>query len=194
MKNNFLQTPSKPGVLQGKHFPYTRWSQISRIGKSLCLPKYLFCYREIRSKNINNVDLHPKVLEANKRKNDDGKIFKKISYFYYRSYRSSPVKRQRTLNAWCDSELNNHDHRVCSYTIKVMKSDRFIMGNSIHICSTNITSEEYRLKKHQGDWRTFFTDHIKSITWPLQTAFHEHYQEDIVDLTLPSPSGEGKVE
>ena len=36
-------------------FPYTRWSQISRIGKSLCLLKNIFCYRE------NQLQMHPSI-------------------------------------------------------------------------------------------------------------------------------------
>ena len=43
MKENFL-------LVRKNIFPYTRWSQISRIGKSLCLLKNIFCYREIIEK------------------------------------------------------------------------------------------------------------------------------------------------
>ena len=53
MKNNFSSDTNKTRCLARENiFPYTRWSQISRIGESLCLPKNLFCYREISSKNI----------------------------------------------------------------------------------------------------------------------------------------------
>ena len=54
MKNNFLQTPSKPGVLQGKTISHISDEGRSvGLAESLCLPKYLFCYREIRSKDRN---------------------------------------------------------------------------------------------------------------------------------------------
>ena len=47
MKKFFSSDTIKPRCLGGKNiFPYTRWSQISRIGKSLCLLKNIFCYRE----------------------------------------------------------------------------------------------------------------------------------------------------
>ena len=53
MKNNLLQTPSKPGVLQGKTFSHTPdESRSVGLVKACVFQKYLFSYREIRSKNI----------------------------------------------------------------------------------------------------------------------------------------------
>ena len=53
MKNNFLQTPSKPVVLQGKTFSHTpAEARLVGLAKACVFPKNLFCYKEIRSKNI----------------------------------------------------------------------------------------------------------------------------------------------
>ena len=51
MKNNILQTPSRPGVLQGKTFFHTSDEARSvGLAKACVLLKYLFCYREISFK------------------------------------------------------------------------------------------------------------------------------------------------
>ena len=52
MKNNFLQTPSKLGVLLGKTFSHTPDEARSvGLAKACVFQNNLFCYREIRSKN-----------------------------------------------------------------------------------------------------------------------------------------------
>ena len=51
MKNNILQTPSKPGVLLSKTFSHTPDEARSVELQKLVSFKNLFCYREIRSKN-----------------------------------------------------------------------------------------------------------------------------------------------
>ena len=54
MKNIFLLTPSKPGVLLRKTFFHTPDEARSvGLAKACVLLKDLFCYREIRFKRIN---------------------------------------------------------------------------------------------------------------------------------------------
>ena len=53
MRNNFLQTPSKPGVLLKKTISHTPdEARLVGLAKACVFQKHLFCYREIRSKNI----------------------------------------------------------------------------------------------------------------------------------------------
>ena len=52
MKNNFLQTPSKPGVLLGKTFSHMPDEARSVGLAKACVFQKIYCYREIRSKNI----------------------------------------------------------------------------------------------------------------------------------------------
>ena len=56
MKNNILQTPSKPGVLLRKTFsPTPDEARSAELVKAHVFQK-LFCYREIRSKNIIKIE------------------------------------------------------------------------------------------------------------------------------------------
>ena len=53
MKKIFSSDTIKPRCLGKKNiFPYTRWSQISRIGESLCLLKIYSVIEKISSKYI----------------------------------------------------------------------------------------------------------------------------------------------
>ena len=63
MKNIFLQTPSKPGVLLRKTFFHTPdEARLVGLAKACVLLKHLFCYREIRFKN-QNIDILTKSYE-----------------------------------------------------------------------------------------------------------------------------------
>ena len=56
MKNIILQTPSKPGVLPRKTFSHTPDEARSvGLAKACVLQKNLFCYREIRFMNTDNL-------------------------------------------------------------------------------------------------------------------------------------------
>ena len=56
LKNNFLQTPSKPGVLLGKTFSHTLDEARSvGLAKACVFPKIYSVIEEIRFKNIKGV-------------------------------------------------------------------------------------------------------------------------------------------
>ena len=77
---------------------------------------------------------------------------------------------------------NNDYHRVCPYTIQVMKTGRLIMWNSKHICSTSITADEYlptrtNQESIRGLGGHFHMGHIHVNTSTSQAALSEHYRE-----------------
>ena len=72
----------KPRCLMRKNiFPYTRWSQISRIGESLCLLKNIFCYRE------NQLQIH----KSNRMRNLHAFMIIDVNVAFY-------------LNAWSNNQ------------------------------------------------------------------------------------------